>query len=79
MGIGEVRIGVSATEIGEGLAVHDGFLRKSKLVDKDLLTIGTGDTMHAIEEDGKLGGLLQKALDEVKVKDVLEEDEIISN
>lgn len=79
MGIGQVGVRVSTTKVGTGLAVHDGLLGETELFDKDALTIGTGDTMHAVKEDGEAGGLVQEALDEVKIKDVLEEDDIVGN
>jgi hypothetical protein len=70
---------MSTAKVGARLAVHDGLLGKTELLNKDALTIGTGDTVHAVKEDSEAGSLVQEALDEVKVKDVLEKDDIIGN
>lgn len=79
MGIGQIGVRVSTAKVGTGFAVHDGLLGETELLDKDALTIGTGDTMHAVKEDGEAGCFVQEALDEVKVKDILEEDDIVGN
>lgn len=79
VGIGQVGVRVSTAKVRTRLAVHDGLLGETELLDKDALTIGTGDTVHAVKEDGEAGGLVQEVLDEIKVKDVLKEDDIVGN
>lgn len=79
VGIGQVGVGVSTAKVRARLAVHDGLLGETELLNKNALTIGTGDTVHAVEEDGEARGVAQEALDEIKVKDVLEEDDIVGN
>jgi hypothetical protein len=82
--VGQVGVGVSSSKVGQRSAVHDGRLGEAELLDEDGSTVGTGDTVHAVEEDG--GSLLagggrgvEVLLDEVEVEDVAEEGDVVGD
>ena len=76
--VGEVRVGVSATEVRQRLAVLHRGLGQAELLDEDAVGVGAGDTVQAVEED--LERVLvgeEEALDEVEVEDRLEELDVV--
>lgn len=78
--VGEVRIRVSSTKIGQRNAVLDRRLGKTELLEEDGLGVRTGDAMKTVEEDLEvLGVFVQEFLDQREVEDLLEQGHVISD
>ena len=74
----KVRVGVASTKVGEWDGVLDGGRRQAELVDENSTAVWAGDTVHTIEEDLELVRVgEEEGLDEVKVKDRLEELDVV--
>jgi len=77
VGVGEVRVWVRATKVGEGDGVLDGFVGETEFGEENGAGVGSGDAIEAVEEDGEGGVGGEEVLDEGKVEDVAEEDDIV--
>ena len=78
VGISQVGVGVGTTKVREGNAVLDRGLRKAEGFNKDGASVRTGDTVQGVEKDLWLGlGLVEVLLDQVEVKDGLEESKVV--
>lgn len=78
MGISQVGVRVSSTKVWQRDTILDRGFGKSELLDEDGARVWTGDTMETVEQDAeRLCIVVQKVFDERKIKDLLEQDNII--
>jgi hypothetical protein len=64
---------VTAVEVGRRDAVLDGRLGEAKLIDKDVTSVGTGDSRETVEEDRDVLVGVEVGLDGGEGEDGLEE------
>ena len=80
VGVGQVGVRMRTAKVGERHAVLDRRLVESEGLDKDGSTVRASDTVQGVEQDGRLGGsVVEPVLDHVKVKDRLEELEVVGD
>lgn len=78
MGVRQVRIGVAAVEVGARDAVLRGSL-EPQLRLEDGFAVRSSDTVKSVEEDLEVWVRAEEALDDIKVKDVLEHRNIVGS
>lgn len=84
MRVREVRVRVPPTKVRERDAVLNRRLRKTELLNKDGATVGSRDSVEAVEEDGGSlvagrGRRVEVRLDLSKVKDGAEEVQVVGD
>lgn len=78
VGVGEVRIGVTAVEVGARDAVLDG-ASEAKLILEDGLAVGSSDTVETVEEDLELGVRVEELLDSGEIENVLQHGGVVGS
>lgn len=71
VGVHEVGIGVTAAKVRLGLAVHGAAGGQTELLDEDVHAVGTGHTVHTVEENLEILVGAEELLDQVEVEDLL--------
>ena len=66
LGVGEVRVGVMAAEIGQRRSVDDRARRRAEFALEDRVGVGAGDRVHAVEAHAEAGG--EQRADRIEVE-----------
>lgn len=77
VGIYQVGIGVTATKVRLGLAVHGAAGGQTEFLDEDVHAVGTGHTVHAVEEHLEVLVGAQELLDQIEIKDLLHHSDVV--
>lgn len=78
VGVNEVGVGVTATEVWERGRVLGAAGRKAQLLLEDVDSIRTSHTMHAVEQNLEVLVRVKEVLNEVEVEDLLEHCDVVS-
>ena len=76
VGVGQVRVGVTAVEVGAGHAVLNSTF-EAEFILEDGLAVRTSDTVQAVEENLEVGVASEELLDHIEVEDVLEHSSVV--
>lgn len=77
VGVHEVGVGVTAAKVRLGLAVHCAAGGQTELLDEDIHAVGSGHTVHAVEQDLEVLVGAEELLDQIEIKDLLHHGHVV--
>lgn len=79
VGIHKVRVGVTAAKVRLGLAVHSAAGGQTELLDENINAVGTGHTVHTVEQHLEVFVRAQEFFDEIEIKDLLHHGHVVGS